>query len=76
MSSHNNENYARLKPDVLAALAAQARAENKTSMTLLDEAARGWCSNDATSRGRVRSSPKTAPGDQRRLARSAESPLP
>jgi hypothetical protein len=41
MSTHDNENNARLKPDVLAALAQQAQAENTTVDDLLDEAARG-----------------------------------
>ena len=41
MSTHDNEKNATLKPDVLAALAEQAQAENKTVDDLLDEAARG-----------------------------------
>ena len=40
MSTHDNENNAKLKPDVLARLAKQAQAENKTVNDLLDEAAR------------------------------------
>jgi hypothetical protein len=40
MSTHDNENNAKLKPDVLAALAQQAQAENKTVDDLVDEAAR------------------------------------
>ena len=40
MSTHHKENNARLKPDVLAALAEQAQAENTTVDDLLDEAAR------------------------------------
>jgi predicted alpha-1,6-mannanase (GH76 family) len=41
MSTHHKDNNARLKPDVLAQLAEQAQAENKTVDDLLDEAARG-----------------------------------
>ncbi len=41
MSTHDNDNNAKLKPDVLAALAQQAQAENTTVDNLLDEAARG-----------------------------------
>ena len=40
MSTHRNEKNATLKPDVLAALAEQAQAENTTVDDLLDEAAR------------------------------------
>ena len=40
MSTHRNEKNATLKPDVLAALAEQAQAENTTVDNLLDEAAR------------------------------------
>jgi len=40
MSTHDNENNARLKPDVLALLAEQAQAEGRTVDDLLDEAAR------------------------------------
>jgi hypothetical protein len=40
MSTHHKENNARLKPDVLALLAEQAQAENKTVDDLLNEAAR------------------------------------
>ena len=38
MSTHRNEKNATLKPDVLALLAEQAQAENKTVDDLLDEA--------------------------------------
>jgi hypothetical protein len=40
MSTHDNENNARLKPEVLALLAEQAQAEGRTVDDLLDEAAR------------------------------------
>ncbi len=40
MSTHRNEKNATLKPDILAALAEQAQAENTTVDDLLDEAAR------------------------------------
>ena len=40
MSTHRNEKNATLKPDVLAALAEQAQAENTTVDDLLNEAAR------------------------------------
>ena len=40
MSTYNKEKNARLKPDILALLAEQAQAENKTVDDLLDEAAR------------------------------------
>ena len=40
MSTHDSKKNATLKPDVLAALAEQAQAENKSVDDLLDEAAR------------------------------------
>jgi len=48
MSTHNNENNARLKPDVLALLAEQAQAEGRTVDDLLDEAARRFLDTKRT----------------------------
>jgi hypothetical protein len=48
MSTHKNENNARLKPDVLALLAEQAQEEGKTVDDLLDEAARRFLDTKCT----------------------------
>lgn len=48
MSTHHKEKNATLKPDVLAQLAEQAQAENRTVDDLLDEMARKFLETKRT----------------------------